>query len=645
MWQIQALKSFIQLFGLTLMLILLHWLRRLFGNIPMFLLAGLLFVLAQNSFFPGFTGAFDVSGGGILAHGALLLPVLVLYFVLYEDEGTLEAQRFLFGLFIAVAGFFCITQILLSRLQSEANVNSETITLVGRFFAPNRMFFLLLLSTILIVLFLLLAVNYQWMRNMHYPLPVAICILAQMVVFFAVCLGLQSLLPSLSPHQIPPEVWLTWLSLASATSLLADFYLRLTGKGTFEQRRTFGMLSTLLGNLQTASQLRQRTEEWAGRYNAVFDNSQDMIFLVRQDGVIVNANRSAVKTLVPLRNGQELNLAECIFTQARKPLDWTGTWELLWGESHDEPCAPFEDMILRRPIDNDERNIQFTLAPAGVSDMPMAVCIMRDTTRQHQEASRRHALEEQLLHSQRMEAVGLLAGGIAHDFNNLLQGIQSSVDSLARQQLSGAGRAMLGTIDDAIHRAAELINKLLGFARKGKYQEEIQDLGGVARKTADLFIAGLKNVDFRFLTPPDPVMVKGDSTQLQQIILNLLFNARDALPQGDLSTRRITLKLGQVVSDMPQWKKSPAPNGRAADYVFLSVKDSGKGMSREVQEKIFQPFFTTKGVNGTGLGLAMVYGCVEHHHGWIVIDSQEGEGSEFTVFLPSAKTTGTVWKF
>ena len=195
--------------------------------------------------------------------------------------------------------------------------------------------------------------------------------------------------------------------------------------------------------------------------------------------------------------------------------------------------------------------------------------------------------------------------------------------------------ALITNIRNAVTRATDLVAKLLGFARKGKYQEKLLDIRTVANNAAELFKVGLKDVTFRYVAEPTPLMINGDETQLQQVLLNLLLNAKDALKPGTKEERKVSLVVSQAADDMQSWRDRPqGVTGTANGYVAIKVKDNGFGMTKEVRNKMFEPFFSTKGANGTGLGLSMAYGCVAHHHGWIDVVTEPDMGCEIHIFMP-----------
>jgi two-component system, cell cycle sensor histidine kinase and response regulator CckA len=239
--------------------------------------------------------------------------------------------------------------------------------------------------------------------------------------------------------------------------------------------------------------------------------------------------------------------------------------------------------------------------------------------------------EEARRQSHKLEAVGLLAGGVAHDFNNLLVGILGYAEVVAAEAAPGSvNEEAARTISQAARRGAELTRQLLAFARLGNSRRVAVDVHAVILEVTTLLAHTLEKsirLERRLDAPQHAVL--GDPGQLEQVILNLAVNARDAMPAGG------TLTLATTVEDLDE--ASVARGLSPGRYVVLSVTDTGVGIPRENLERVFEPFFTTKGEGrGTGLGLSTVYGIVQGHGGAVRVYSEEGAGSRFTVYLPVA---------
>ena len=245
----------------------------------------------------------------------------------------------------------------------------------------------------------------------------------------------------------------------------------------------------------------------------------------------------------------------------------------------------------------------------------------------------RKALEEQLRQAQKMEAIGQLAGGVAHDFNNLLAVIRGNADLALMHDphLIHGVAENLKQITTATERASNLTRQLLAFGRKQVLHPQPLDLNSLIANLGKMLrrVIG-EDIRLQCDYDPQPQFVHADAGMLEQVILNLVVNARDAMPKGG------QLTLNSAPISLPAAAASLAPEAQAGDFVCLQVADTGQGIAPEHLARIFEPFFTTKAPGkGTGLGLAMVYGIIKQHRGWIEVDSRPGAGSTFKIFLPA----------
>jgi PAS domain S-box-containing protein len=247
-----------------------------------------------------------------------------------------------------------------------------------------------------------------------------------------------------------------------------------------------------------------------------------------------------------------------------------------------------------------------------------------------EDVTERHALEQQLQQSQKMEAVGRLAGGIAHDFNNLLMVISGYSEFLLdRLGPEPELRAPAQEIASAAGRASALTRQLLAFSRKQMLAPKILDLNGVVTENLKM-LTRMIGEDIELVMVPATGLgaVRADAGQIEQVIMNLAVNARDAMPSGG----KLTIETSNVSLD-EEHAHVQAPL-KPGNYVMLAIGDTGAGMDSETQSHIFEPFFTTKGPKGTGLGLSTVYGIVKQSGGYIWVDSEPGKGTTFKIYLP-----------
>jgi len=252
-----------------------------------------------------------------------------------------------------------------------------------------------------------------------------------------------------------------------------------------------------------------------------------------------------------------------------------------------------------------------------------------------EDVTERRALEQQLRQAQKMEAVGRLAGGVAHDFNNLLMVISGYSEFLlektpGRDDLRGPAQE----IANAAQRATSLTRQLLAFSRKQMLAPKVLDLNEIVTENLKMLTRLIgEDIDLVMVPSHDIGAVKADPGQIEQVIMNLAVNARDAMPQGG----KLTIETANVSVDASNARlHAPVPPG---EFVLLTIGDDGMGMDAETLSHIFEPFFTTKGLKGTGLGLSMAYGIVKQSGGYILVSSDEGKGATFRIYLPRVMET------
>ncbi len=288
--------------------------------------------------------------------------------------------------------------------------------------------------------------------------------------------------------------------------------------------------------------------------------------------------------------------------------------------------------ISNRMKDGSLRQFETTISPIRDKNGVIAnfVSVNRDVTQEV-------ALEAQLFQAQKMEAVGTLAGGIAHDFNNLLQVIQGYTEVLQNE----VGRKKssfeaLQKIHRSAKRGAELTRQLLTFSRKVQSERRPLDLNREVEQVKKLLERTIpKMIEIELYLSECPAVVSADPIQVEQAIMNLAVNAKDAMPEGG----KIVIETERVRLD-EQFCKTHL-GARPGEYVLLSISDTGHGMDREILEHVFEPFYTTKDVGkGTGLGLAMVYGIIKNHEGYILCYSELSAGTTFKIYLPAMEQSG-----
>jgi len=314
-------------------------------------------------------------------------------------------------------------------------------------------------------------------------------------------------------------------------------------------------------------------------------------------------------------------------------------------DAHEEVCrriqileedrmpVPFIEIKYLR-LDGSEFEVESSAIPFTFESRAGFIVFFREISERKQEEAKRQTLEQQLLQSQKMEAVGRLAGGIAHDFNNLLMVIQSYTEML-EESLAADDKRRNNTqqITKASERAASLTGQLLAFSRKQVFTPAVLDLNAVIADAAKMLrrIIG-EDIEFQ-VHPTEPLWaVTADPDQIVQVLMNLCVNARDSMASGGIltiATENVTVGNKRIAG---------RPYVVPGEYVSLSVADTGTGISKELLDQVFEPFFTTKEVGkGTGLGLAMVYGIVKQSGGYVWVDSVVGHGARFTIYLSRAR--------
>jgi PAS domain S-box-containing protein len=371
------------------------------------------------------------------------------------------------------------------------------------------------------------------------------------------------------------------------------------------------------------NQVAERTEErndLERRYEALFNSVGDAIFISDREGRLLDCNQAA----------------EALLGLGAEEIVGKNAWELEEGlsaeqwrrrrrEVESQGAAVFET-VLAGP-DGGKVEAEVNCRTTRLGERQACLSVVRDVTE-------RKLLEAQLRQAQKMEAVGTLAGGIAHDFNNLLGSIMGCAElSLMKSSEHGDHARHLRQILKSTERGRKLVRQILTFSRKLEGDLKLQDLNAQVWQSLQLLertIPKMVSLDLRLAERLPPV--RGDATQLEQVVLNLAANACDAMPEGGtLGVKTEHLWIDEEFCD-EHAEMSPG------EYVLLSLSDTGHGMDEDTAKQVFDPFFTTKEVDkGTGLGLSVAYGIVKDHQGHIHCHSRPGRGTTFEIYLPAAE--------
>ncbi len=361
------------------------------------------------------------------------------------------------------------------------------------------------------------------------------------------------------------------------------------------------------------------------RYRSLFEDSRDAIYITSRKGRFVIANQSTLDLFHVDKN-------EMVRMNIRNLFKNVEDWKQFQKDIEDKGSVRDYDVRLKNK-QGEELNCLVTSSVRRTKNNKILGYqgIIRDITERKRAEEEKEKIQAQLLQAQKMEAVGILAGGIAHDFNNILTVIQGNTDlSLLRLDESDPVCRDLKEVQLAAVRAADLTSQLLLFSRKKPMRFVPEDVNIIIEGLLKMLhrLIG-EDISIRTDLKSDLWNVKADRGTMEQVIMNVAINARDAMPEGGI----LTMKSENVVlseSDSKQMHET-----RPGKFVRLTMADTGLGMEETTRTRIFEPFFSTKSSGkGTGLGLSVVYGIVKHHGGWIYVTSEPRQGSNFEIFLP-----------
>jgi two-component system cell cycle sensor histidine kinase/response regulator CckA len=384
-------------------------------------------------------------------------------------------------------------------------------------------------------------------------------------------------------------------------------------------------------NITKRRQAEERLREGEERYRGIFENTSNgaAVYEAVDDGedfVLVDFNPAAER----IEKTDKKDLIGKRVTEVFpgvKEYGLLNVFRRVWKSGNPEhyPIKLYRD----ERIEGWRENFVYRLPTEEV------VAVYSDITELKQAEAERRSLEAQFQQAQKMESLGILAGGIAHDFNNLLMGILGNAE-IALRDLSpdSAVRGCIQDIETAGRRAADLTKQMLAYSGKGFFHTEILDLNTLITETEHLLrSAASSKATFELDLAKDLAATKGDATQVRQVVMNLITNASESL--GD-ETGHISIRTGMRECNADFLKDSLSLNDpEPGPYVWFEVSDTGCGMTKETSGKIFDPFFTTK-FTGRGLGLSAVLGIVRGHNGAIMLKSQIGQGTTFSVYLPAS---------
>jgi two-component system, cell cycle sensor histidine kinase and response regulator CckA len=395
---------------------------------------------------------------------------------------------------------------------------------------------------------------------------------------------------------------------------------------TMEFNDDTGRSIGLLGVTRDISERRAAAQALASeiaRCRALLDVSMDGIHVTDLEGNLLDANEVFLR-----ERGYTRNMVPSLHIES---WDTELTREQIQERLEAITSDPELFETLHRRADGGTFPVEVRARRVEIGGRTVIYCTTRDITD-------RKGMEQRLLRAQRLESVGLIASGIAHDLNNVLTPILLSTGLLGMRYPTKEDRVLLDPIEAAARRGSNIVQQILTFARGADGQRVAIELKLLLKELSTLIRETFpRNILHRLEIDPETRQVSGDPTQLHQVFLNLAVNARDAMPDGGT----LTIDARNVTVDTADARR--LPSARPGEYVCVAVSDTGTGMLPDTLDHLFEPFFTTKPRGrGTGLGLSTVHGLVRSHGGFVEVNSQLGEGSEFRVFLPAAIHPDTV---
>jgi len=385
--------------------------------------------------------------------------------------------------------------------------------------------------------------------------------------------------------------------------------------------------SGTIGELpQSISAIINALKDSERKYRTLFEESKDVLYIGKPDGKLLDINLAGVELFgydskaemldISIEEDLFVNFQERQFCmRALEDQGFIKDYEVVMKKKNGAHVT----VLMTAIIDRDETGKLTTYRG-----------IMKDVTEWKR-------LEQQLFQAQKMEAVGQLAGGIAHDFNNILTAIIGYGNLLKAQMPDGPLMTYLNHILDSADRAAKLIQDLLAFSRRQMISPRLINLNEIVKGIENILSRLIgDDIELSVQFTDSKLAVIADGTQIEQVLMNLATNARDAMPDGG------SLYISTELAYIDDRFIKTYGYGRAGEYALITFSDTGSGMDEKTKEKIFEPFFTTKEVGkGTGLGLAMVYGIVKQHNGYVNVYSEAGNGTTFRIYLPlMRKETG-----
>lgn len=640
---IAIILAFLETTFIAVILLLIHGLRNQIGKVPFYLCIGGLFIFMQIisatelKIMVGYFGA-----DFLISNSVLFMPFLAAMILVYITEGTLAMQRLIIGIVISFAIYIYLGYLTSVQCAWKGFIISQGATATSLEYLLNQTLRNMTGSTLALVTDLfLLPIIFQRLRNL------GVRIFYSVLGALVITLVADTLISVTVVYWNDPLWWSQLISsyisktlIAIWISFLVSIYLeRIEKEIPGEGKGAFDVLFAFLGSYGMTKALKKDIAEWEGRYRVVIESASDIIFIADANGKILDANPSSIKILkVPKIKGKLFS--EFVDDISILPELWKKLWEDSEKKSQKTKDSIFiaNKQLILKTGENEKIEVDVAFSKTYIHNNPVFIIVCRNVTEQNKLKREKEDLTNQLYHTQRLDSIGKLAGGVAHEFNNIIHAIQGHIDLvLLFIKLEDENIIKhLESVNVMIGKAGMITSQLLGFARKGKYIEKKVDIGEILSHTSNMFMPLTRKILTMSILKPDfPCLVKGDPIQLQQVFLNILINAMDSLEQAERKDKIIEIKLSRPSSFPEDWKPFKT-DAKPEDYYEVSIKDNGIGMEENVKKRIFEPFYTTKEVGkGTGMGLALVYGEITGHNGFIHVVSQPAVGTTFYIYLPA----------
>ncbi len=379
-------------------------------------------------------------------------------------------------------------------------------------------------------------------------------------------------------------------------------------------------INRLERNVTERKQAEKALRESEQNYRTLFEESKDVIYISSPAGKFLDINPAGIE-LFGYASKEDLLQMDIVQDLYADPNNWIMLQQMLANQGY---VKDYNAVFKKK----DGRQLTVLLTSTTVRNEKGEIIAYRGIIK---DITEWQSLEQQLLEAQKMEAVGQLAGGIAHDFNNILTAIIGFGNLLlSEMDKDDPLRTYVTPILKSSQRAANLVRGLLAFSRRQIISPKSVDLNGIIQGIEKILprIIG-EDIEFSIALTDEKLTVKADIGQIEQVLMNLATNARDAMPEGG------SLTVGTERVELDDEYIRAHGYGKTGVYALITVADTGEGMDEHTKEKIFEPFYTTKEVGkGTGLGLSIAYGIIKQHDGYINVSSEDGKGTTFKIYLP-----------